>query len=228
MFNIHINRSSKSTIIFFLLICILFLLIFTKIVHAQTDEDEIIEPSNVLPIHDSVAENLISSKTDSLISSKINYPEHHIEIILFNNLNSTNKQSLSTFDSKNLNKNGTIDFQLKAVKPKFLLNVYDKLEKDPNYKVLFYSATQYSLLPSQRIKKFLINSKSKNNINNPALNLEDFIVVLVINKNKNMFNVMFDGVVNKVRLRKFYKLKPKEIYYVDHPMFGALITIVNL
>ena len=79
-----------------------------------------------------------------------------------------------------------------------------------------------------KIKKFLINAKSKNNINNPDLNSEDFVVVLVINKHKNMFNVMFDGVVNKVRLRKFYKLKPKEIYYVDHPMFGAFITIVNL
>lgn len=223
MFNIKVNRKNKPDKIFLLLIFILCLLIFTKIVYAQTEEDEIIESGNVLSINNSL--------TDSLVSNKINYPEHHIEIILFNHLNSTNKQSLSTlsaFDSKDLNKNATIDFQLRPVKPKFLLNVYDKLDKDPNYKVLFYSATQYNLLPSQRIKKFLINSKSKNNVNNLDINLEDFMVVLVINKNKKIFNVMFDGVVNKVRLRKSYKLKPKEIYYVDHPMFGAFITIVNL
>lgn len=159
--------------------------------------------------------------------------EYQVEIILFNNLGSNNSLSKQQKEHAvdlqwHVNKHNAIDFQLKSVKPEFLLHAYNKLNKDPNYKVFFYSASKYNLLPSQKIKKFFISSKSPYNANYVKhSNIEDFMVTLIINKNKNIFNVMFDGIVNQSKLKKICKLKSKEIYYFDHQVFGALLTIVD-
>ena len=91
-----------------------------------------------------------------------------------------------------------------------------------------HSATQYNLLPSQRNKKFLINLGSKvSETENPDLT-EDFRGTLTITQVRNTFNIAFDGIFSKFRLTKSAKIKPKEIYYFDHPMFGALVTMVEI
>lgn len=223
MFNYYIKRINilnKLNLIYFLISCFCF--IMTKATLAN--EDDIINSvKDILPTN-----NQYHAANDHL-NTKIHYPEYQVEIILFSNLNPTDssyKQSSSNSDYKDLNKSGAIDFQLKVVKPKFLVNAYEKLNNDPNYKVLYFAATQYSLLPSQKVKKFFISSKGKNN--NYQNDLQNFATILIINKNKNVFNIMCDSIVNKVRLKKIFKLKSKETYYFDHETFGALITIVNL
>lgn len=223
MFNVQIklfNPLKKFSLIYFLIY--LFFFINIKLAFANEDEFSSSMHSDVISINKN---HVIHGS----LNNKIHYPEYRIEVILFSNSFNKNKQLLSIFDSKDLNKNGAVDFQLKAVKPKFLLNAYDKLNKEANYKILYYGAMQYSLLPSQKMKKFFISSKNKHNNNyNNQDNMEDFAAILVINKNKNVFNIMFDSIVNKSRLKKVFKLKSKEIYYFDHPMFGALITIISL
>ena len=92
------------------------------------------------------------------------------------------------------------------------------------------AANQYDLLPSQRNKKFLIQSKSNQEISEKELNdLESFIATLTITPiRNNTFNLAFDGIFSKFRLTKSAKIKPKEIYYFDHPMFGALIAMFEV
>ena len=167
---------------------------------------------------------------DSIVDH-IKYPRYQVEIIVFSNSHQSaatpNQESFAASPGE-LNKNHGSEFDNTLTSVKFLSNEYNKIKKKANYKIILHSATQYNLLPSQRNKKFLINLGSKvSETENPDLT-EDFRGTLTITQVRNTFNIAFDGIFSKFRLTKSAKIKPKEIYYFDHPMFGALVTMVEI
>ena len=144
----------------------------------------------------------------------------NIEIIIFANAhkNNSNTNEAKEFFSEHigeLNKAHTTEFIDTATPLKFLSSEYNKLKQHPNYKIILHATTQYNLLPSQKSKKFLIKST-------------DFTGTLTITPTparNNSFNIAFDGIFSNNRLTKSAKIKAKEVYYFDHPIFGALITV---
>lgn len=161
----------------------------------------------------------------------LKYPKYQVEIIVFSDLQNkfviSNKESFPDSPGK-LNKKNSVEFN--NAKMQFLLKEYNILKNRSNYKIILQAANQYDLLPSQRNKKFLIQSKSNQEISEKELNdLESFIATLTITPiRNNTFNLAFDGIFSKFRLTKSAKIKPKEIYYFDHPMFGALIAMFEV
>lgn len=161
------------------------------------------------------------------VASADDYPKYQVEIIVFSNFNATSQESFpdNPNNSSEINKNGSAEFNDTNIQPKFLLSEYNKLKNKSNYKIILHSATQYNLLPSQKNKKFFITTMSENNQEN---NQDNFNGILTITPIRNTFNLAFDGIYSKFRLTKSAKIKPKEIYYFDHPMFGALVTMVEI
>ena len=174
-----------------------------------------------------VSEDFIENTKDletTNLKSKISYPEYQVEIILFkNNMQESNKEIFYQ-DLKEPKKSNSVDFNSKYVDPKFLLKDYTKLKGDKNYQVIFYSAAKYSLPFNQRNRKFFIQNET---LDDPKIK-SDFKILLNIFHIKNNINLIFDGNFEKFSLNKVAKIKSKETYYFDHPMFGALITVVDL
>jgi hypothetical protein len=108
-----------------------------------------------------------------------------------------------------------------------LKDQYNKL-KTSNYKIILHQATKYNILPSQRNKKFLIRSELLEQDVDFVADDDNFQGVLVITPIKNAFNLSLDGIFANFRLTKSAKIKPKEVYYFDHPKFGVLVTMVEL
>ena len=162
----------------------------------------------VSPINSAVAE-------DDLEPSGTN-----IEIIVFENIykNNSNANEAKEFFSEHigeLNKTHSTDFFDITTPLKFLSFEYNKLKQNQNYKIILYATKHYNLLPSQRNKKLLIKSP-------------DFIGTITITPTparNNTFNIAFDGIFANNRLTKSIKIKAKEVYYFDHPTFGALVTV---
>lgn len=144
-----------------------------------------------------------------------------IEIIIFENLSTKNSNEIKELMPKyigEINATGNKELFNTSVPVKFLINEYNKIQKNQKYKIILQGMTDYNLLPSQKNKKFLVKSTNS-----------DFTGILIITpiisiRNTN-FNVIFDGIFANNRLTKSVKIKSKEIYYFDHPSFGALFTI---
>lgn len=173
----------------------------------------------------------VETTPTTIVNYSNSYPRYQVEIIVFSNLQSqpaifTNQESFLA-NTGEINKNGSSEFNATNTQVKFLLNEYNKLKKKSNYKIILHAATQYNLLPSQKNKKFLITSESKFS-ENESKNNGDFNGILTITPVRNTFNLAFDGIFSKFRLTKSAKIKNKEIYYFDHPMFGALVTMVEI
>ncbi len=162
------------------------------------------------------------------------YPKYQIEIIVFRHLHNASSPEQESFAENcnpgKINKHNSVDFNSNNTQVKWLLNDYNKLKKKSNYKIILYAATVYDLLPSQKNKKFLIKSDPEfsENSANESNGSENFIGTLTITPVRNTFNLAFDGIFSKFRLTKSAKIKPKETYYFDHPMFGALITMFEI
>ena len=162
----------------------------------------------------------ISAINNAVAEEDLESTGTNIEIIIFENLhkNNSNSNESKEFFSEHigeLNKTHSTDFFDTTTPLKFLSQEYNKLNHNQNYKIILHAAKHYNLLPSQKNKKFLINSP-------------DFIGTLTITPTparNNAFNIAFDGIFANSRLTKSIKIKSKEVYYFDHPIFGALVTV---
>lgn len=237
MLNLKVNSIARNVYlncclswIRLLILCVVFLI--NIIATAEGYEDSDLTSSGddeSINIQASVPESTTLS-LDKLVNT-LKYPKYQVEIIVFSHLHSKsvipNKESFPDSPGK-LNKKNSVEFN--NAKMQFLLKEYNLLKNRSNYKIILQAASQYDLLPSQKNKKFLIQSNSNQEISEKELNeLENFIATLTITPiRNNTFNLAFDGIFSKFRLTKAAKIKPKEIYYFDHPMFGVLITMFEV
>lgn len=142
----------------------------------------------------------------------------NVEIIIFaNSTNNTQDETKELFPqyTGELNKAHITD-HLDLTSPlQYLEKEYNKLKNNQNYKIILHATKQYTLLPSRKTHKFFIKT-------------EDIAATLSISPNparNNYFTVTLDSIYLNNRLTKTIKIKNKEIYYFDHPIFGALITL---
>jgi hypothetical protein len=158
-----------------------------------------------------------------IFCSKIYAADVGIEIIIFtqpnpnkNNLNNT--KELFPKHLRELNTKGITEEPCDLINPLNIISTeYNKLKRNQNYKIILHASKQYNLLPSQKHKKLLIQSE----------NFTGILIITPIPNRNNYFNVTFDGMFNNIRLTKTAKIKNKELYYFDHPVFGALFTIFS-
>lgn len=142
----------------------------------------------------------------------------NIEIIMFANLNNKiqdETKELFPLYTGELNKSHITE-NLDLTSPlKHLEKEYNKLKNNQNYKIILHATKEYTILPSRKNHKFFIKT-------------EDIAATLSVSPNparNNYFTVTLDSIYLNNRLTKTVKIKNKEIYYFDHPVFGALITL---
>lgn len=144
-----------------------------------------------------------------------------IELIIFAQSNKNNFNNTKELFPKHigeLNTKGANQELCDLVSPLNILSAeYNKLKRSQNYKIILHASNHYNLLPSQKHKKFFIQSE----------NFTGVLIITPIPNRNNYFNVTFDGIFNNSRLTKTTKLKSKELYYFDHPVFGTLFTIIS-
>lgn len=189
---------------------------------------------------------VINSFNKLALAENLKYSKYQVEIIVFKRLNYKNptydyvsasnkmNKEIFYFSPLKYNKNKYISFKDHNAKMKFLVRESNILNQNSEYKIILQEATHYNLIPSEKSKKFLIKSDDKV-INHELVDQrienkdDDFIATLVITPiRNNTFNLAFDSNFNKFRLTKSAKIKSKEIYYFDHPAFGALIGIFEI
>lgn len=156
-----------------------------------------------------------------IFCSKIYAADIGIEIIIFNQINKNNFNTTKELFPRltgELNTKGITEEPCDLITPlNILATEYNKLKRNQNYKIILHANKQYNLLPSQKHKKLLIQSE----------NFTGILIITPIPNRNNYFNVTFDGIFNNSRITKTVKIKNKELYYFDHPVFGALFTIFS-
>lgn len=156
--------------------------------------------------------------SSNIANSLESYTTVNIEMIMFTNPAYNQSGSTKELFAKHigeLNRSKVLE-SLDLNNPlQALTNEYNKLQKNQNYKIILHASKQYNLLPSNKNKKFLVKT-------------DDLTATLSISQNptrNNYFTITLDSIYANNRLTKTIKAKTKEIYYFDHPIFGALVTI---
>lgn len=178
------------------------------------------------------------------LAENIKYSKYQVEIVVFKRLNYKNtifnygsgfSKETFYFSPLKYNKSKYVNFKDNSVKMKYLTKESNiLLSERSEYKIILQEAAQYNLIPSEKNKRFLIKLGDeithKDSLDLAQQNKEEhFIATLVITSiRNNTFNLAFNANFNTFSLNKSAKMKSNEIYYFDHPMFGALVGIFDI
>jgi hypothetical protein len=166
------------------------------------------------------------------VAQAISDGSYQIEIVCFENIGSKEQESanyVGSIDSKRaIRLNADSEIVATVLSADRALNQDVKLiQQSPNHKFIFANGWKQDLREQMRSTPiYLIGGKDLNN----KWEIEGVISVKPI---KNLFHVNLDLIFRKkdgsslkeFRLTQTARLKSKESYYFDNPVFGALVIV---